>query len=210
MNPDDPQFLLALCLLGATLVFGGIIFFGLRYRKKLTAAGLSVSWAELKCKLPETRRGTPSALYGLFQDFSATECGYLVRDESDQEIGKVVFKLARRTGWLEIQCLGETYEASTLNTWRQTVIFQQLGKQTPDCTRRSAGLGNTVFEIAGFGTVERKRGSLWSRGSEVSYGFNGREIGFSWTVGNTQLSPRILSLPATVPLPVQLFILASR
>ena len=213
MAMDYQLKILLLWGLGICIVFGIIIYLGLRNLKKMTVANQSLKLLDMKRLLPQGLLETSDSLiYGIYQNYSATKVGFIVRNSSDQDIGEINYKTGHRTGWLEITCMGESYEASTLNTWSShTVVLHKVGDAKLQVCVFRRHFFRVTYDIPGIGVLESKTlGFLRDLYNlKRSYILGNRIIGFVFIPQNSQYSPRIVGLRVPIPLESQMFMLAT-
>lgn len=192
-------------------LFGLVIAFGLRQRRRgMTEANL-IRARDLILPAGVSAATANSLLYAIRQDVSATELGLLVRNERDEEIGRITFHMARRTGAMSLIVAGESFEADVLPTMRQRIVMHPAGNPaTAVCTFDRGAWATHRFAVAGVGTVESKPGSRLRVAATRTFTLNGRAIGISQQIGGIVNRGVMLVLSDSIPLPVRVFILATQ
>lgn len=203
-DPTTPFFV----LVAATLVLGGcLIFFGLRWRAASDKQWLAKTNAQSVLQsAPKPKAQVASLLYGVFEDFDSTSAGMVVRNLSDQAVGRVIYNAAFTTievGTESFQTFNENGEKLHI-TLRPLRGGQSLAAPVADCHRPSRR--HFLFQDPNVpeGLVE-----LHERMGEADVQMKGLAIGQRWELSKTVVRGRALALQTDVPLVLQMFILAA-
>ncbi|MEO8810433.1 MAG: hypothetical protein ABI386_09330 [Rhodanobacter sp.] len=206
----SPENLLVLAL-GLVVLFALVIVAGLRFSRGMQAQSLretdaTTAWMELGGRAA----GKAGLLYGLWQ-VAMHEVVLLVRDERDAivatvtqrssgtviEIGAARFSIISTSGWLERAELVATADDAAATPLCKFESRGWSGNRTARYVTPDGG----EFSIPGRWIWSRQRGPS-------SILKDGREIGRFGTLGGRLLNRgRALLLPASVPLPVRVFML---
>lgn len=196
-------------LVGVILLFVAVILTGLRFRKRSFQDALQIRAQDIWASVRDERWNFADLLYGIVQDFSATELGLIVRNSSDQEVGRISFHTGSRKGWITIQAAGQIFEADSLNTLRQTVALHPAGDPSQTiCTFRRVRRGLFQVEVNGIGIIESKSPPGLRLAPTYEFRLDARPIGASQHIGGWQDRGTWLVLPASIPLPARMFIVA--
>ncbi|MEO8778992.1 MAG: hypothetical protein ABI389_10030 [Rhodanobacter sp.] len=197
-------------VLGVIVLFALVIALGLRYARRTQAQNLretdaTVAWMELG--VPPT--GKTGLLYGIWQ-VAMHEVLLLVRDEHDA----VVARVTRRASATVIEVGSASFSIITTSGWSESaeLVLADAAGAAPLCrfdargwggnrTARYVAPGSSSFTLCGRWVWSQKRGAL-----PILQGDH--EIGrFVSLGGPTHNCGRALLLPASIPLPVRLFVL---
>jgi hypothetical protein len=136
-------------------------------------------------------------LYSVWQDFSSTQLGMIVKDCQDQQVAKIRYRTAAR-GWIFIETPDGNFEA--------------------DVSLRAVSDGShslCEFRRLSGGTYSKSLGILESRpprglhlATVFEYTLNGTPAGASRHIGEWVDYGRMLVLPPQLPLQIRLFVLA--
>jgi hypothetical protein len=164
-------------------VFGLVIFLGLKFRKRGMESDRQLTAREVWDSVPTGPWDFSDLLYGVWQDFSATEIGMIVRNSLDQEIGTVRFRMAARHGWIALQIGESSFEANVLTTPMQSVALCSLAGGETLCTFHRLQGGVYRFELEGTGVLESRppRGLRFT--PQFDYFRDGQPIGISQRIG---------------------------
>lgn len=148
-------------------------------------------------------------IYGLRHDFSLTETGLLVRDCHDRQIATIVYRMARRDGWIAIQAGGETFEADVQPEARQRVVLHPAADPASVlCTFSRLPRGVYRFESPSNPPIESAPPPGFHLAPRFEYRIADCPAGVAQHIGGIRNRGVMLVLPDTVPLAVRLFILA--
>jgi hypothetical protein len=200
-----------LFLLGTLPLFGAVIWWGLRARRALQKECLAMRAADLRPALCGPGADPASFLYALEQDFSNTISGYIVRDSNDAEIARISFPALRRKACILIRTTqGESFAADVLPTWRRRLRLRPDGDESEASTL--CGYENfysrSRYEAAGAGDFDIKRSLAAFLDGARPIERDGKAVGKRGPISRRIRKGVFLDLPASVPLPVRLFILA--
>lgn len=196
-------------LAGTCALFAVVIVASLRQRKKQMARSLVLRARDLELPAGLSNAATDGLLYAVRQDFSATQLGMLVRNGRDEEIGLIKFHMARRTSAITIDVGGDSFEADVLPTMMQRVILHPVGDaSTVLCTFDRRRWGTHRFAVDGVGTLECRPESRLRLVPVFRFTLEGHAIGASRKIGGVIDRGVVLALPATISLPVRVFVLA--
>lgn len=196
--------ILALCAL-----FGAVIFFGLRRRRAQMRASLEIRAQEIWTPFAQSGWNFDSLLYGVLQDFSATQIGMIVRDSRNEEVGRITFHMAARRGAITIATANECYQADVLPTFqRRVVLHSAMNDNEALCTFTRRMWGQHRFDVAGTGAIEGTVDGRLRLAPRYAFSLAGKRIGVSQQIGGAVNRGVLLILPNTIPLYIRLFILA--
>lgn len=204
---NSPESLLFL-FLGLILVFGAIIFFGLRSRKKWMEENLKMNAQMVWLSQVKSEWAASDLLYGVWQDESAMNIKMMVRNFKDEQIGSIVFENAQ-TPCKSFETIDGHFEADVLPKLKTTVAFHETHPNSETlCTyTRKWGFKHS-FEVKGIGTLESSRPQLSWAGSKFTYYLNGKKVGIKHPIGKCGTAGRYVVLPQEIPQPIRMFILA--
>lgn len=190
--------------------FSALMFFMLKYSDRLVSKNLKLTstdaWNSIKSQAMKFGLDRSNLLYDIYQNESFTKVAHLLRDASDQNLGKTIFPTGRFKSTMEIA--GQKYLISGLLAWRAHSILQQEGD-----TRilaeyvRTGWMGRHEIRINGFGTLISSRVSRDFK-ARYQYSLNGKVVGLIEHKINNRSIGRIAILPEEIPLAVRLFILS--
>ena len=196
-------------LLGTCLAFAILIYSLLRLRKRGMERNLLLQAQEIWSPLRDSRWNFANLLFGVLQDFSATEIGLIVRDSRDQDVGKISFRTGARKGWITIQTNTETFEADVLPTLSQSIVLHAAGNASDIiCTFRRLRGAILSFDVKGIGVLESKITNRFQMTPWFEYRLNGQPIGGSQRIGRWIDRGCLVVFPSEIPLLIRLFILA--
>lgn len=206
MTPTPHQLLLLLG--GVCLLFACVIALSLRARRAIMAENLNVRAQELFEPYRGSEWDMASLLYGVFQDFTATELGMIVRDCHDEEVGRITFHAGRRLGWITLEAGEMRFEADVLPTWSQEVALH--GKMDAEvlCHFRRGFGGVYWFEAQGLGSVVSRPPKGFRMTPTFEYFCDKKRMGLSRHLGGALDRGVLLLMSGDIPLPIRLFILA--
>ncbi len=191
------------------LFFAIVIYFGLRVRKRSMAEALQLKAQDIWAPLQTSEWNMANLLYGVLQDFSATEIGLIVRDFRDQQVGKITFHMGVRQGWITLETDSGGFEVDVSPTLRQSMVLHPAGDNSQTiCLFKKLPRGAFSFEAKGFGLLESKAPHRLRIAPWFEYRLNGRPVGGSQHIGGWTDRGSLLVLPGDIPLPIRLFILA--
>lgn len=206
--------------LGIIGLFATVIVVGLRMRRQQTTQNLQnlnadAVWNEFTT-LSQPQDGSwerGDLLYGIWEDFSATSVGMIVRDNKDSAIARVAYDMRGADismgenryrvrvgttfqGSAElVQDRGSDDEAATLCSFKQRGWFSQRGAEYR-CPE------------TGVLTISMPWGSPF-KAFTSTINQDGKAVGKMGTIGRPYLNKgRMLILPGRLPLPMRLFVLA--
>jgi len=207
VNPTPSETLAAIAAL--IVLFALAIYFGLRVRKKNFAENLDLHAADIWPQLQDSASNFSDLLYGVWQDFSSTEVGMIVRDCRDQKVGKIVYRMIARQGCVAIETPNGIFETDSLPTLRESLSLRPAndGSQSLCDFTRLAG-GTYRFDAKSFGILESKPPRGLRIAPVFSYTLNGNPVGASRHIGGWSDRGRMLVLPQQLPLPIRIFVLA--
>jgi hypothetical protein len=192
-------------LAGVCALFAFVIAAGLRQRRRQMSRSLSLRARDLAP--PGAELG--DVLYAIRQDFSATELGMIVRNGRDEEIARITFHMARRTGAFTIDLGRDSFEADARPTMKQRIVLHPAGAaSTVLCTFDRRMWGTHRFDVAGVGTLECRPESRLRLAPAFRFTQDGRAMGMSRQIGGAINRGVLLALPSTIPLAVRVFVLA--
>lgn len=192
-------------------LFGLVIFVGLRHRQKFLKSNSNNRVSEILHFLPSTMKSRGNLIYGLFEDKNAFDTGFSVRNIDNQLLGEVIHRTGRRSEWLTISYAGRNFQASTLNTWFQTVVLKDSELNSNICVFKSFNLRNN-YQIPGVGILESR--PVW--GIELlTHGLrrltlDGQEVGFVCYIANGQINVPVVSCSERIPTVIKMFLLEMR
>lgn len=203
-QPTTPFFL----LLVATLVLGGwLIYFGLKWRAASDKTWIAKTNAQSVLKsAPTPGIQATSLIYGVFQDFTNTSAGMVVRDGSDAVVGRIIYN----TGDTTIEVGHDTYRTFNESGEKLHITLRPLdggkARKAPVAECRRSSLRHLRFQDPSTpdGLID-----LHEKIGEAHLLLNDRVIGQRWELSKTVVRGRALALQADVPLVLQMFILAA-
>ena len=195
-------------LFGICLFFAIVIDFGLRVRKRNMAEALQFRAQDIWAPLQTSGWNIENLLYGVLQDFSATEIGLIVRDFHDQQVGTITFHTGARKGWITIQTVSELLEADVLPTLLQSITLHPANTARIICAFTRLRGGIYRFDVKGVGVLESKLSNRFQITPWFEYRLNDQPIGGSQRIGRWIDRGSLVVLPNDIPLPIQMFILA--
>lgn len=203
-NPEQ----LLLSIIGITiLVFTAIIILSLRYRKNLQKQWSFETRAETV--IPHFLRNnldSKSFLYGTYQDFSATTVGMVIKNEKDEEVGRVLFN----TGNITFEIGNDEYAVFSEHSWNYHSKLRHLSHTTnhppeiAECRRVSFGF-SAEYSFPGIGHfLVHEHFSGHARIIK-----EGAIVGHRISLGRSHDKGRAISLSIEIPLILQMLLLAS-
>jgi hypothetical protein len=147
-------------------------------------------------------------LYGVWQDFSATRLGMIVKDSRDHQVAKISYRTV--TGpWIFIETPDGKFEADALPALRQSLSLRAArdGSHSLCDFRRLPG-GTYRFEGTSLGILESRPPRALHLAPISEYTLNGAPAGASRHIGGWLDQGRMLVLPQQLPLEIRLFVLA--
>lgn len=204
---NSPEQFLFLIIGIVILVFTPIIIFGLRYRAKLQEQWASETCAEtVILHLSKDDFDSKTLLYGTYQDFSATSIGIVVKNEKDEEVGRVLFN----TGNISFEIGNAKFSVFSEGSWNYHSKLRRLSG-TPslspviaECRRVSFSSSADYFfpEIGNFRVQEHYSG-------HAKITKEGAIVGHRISLGKLHDKGRAISLSMDMPLILQMLLLAS-
>jgi hypothetical protein len=195
--------------LGVVAFFALVIYFGLKSRKKQLAANQAVNALEVWQELSDPQWNFADLLFGVWQDFSATALGMLVKNSQDQQVGTIVFKTAARQNWITIKTNDATFSCDVLPAMKQSVLLRRAEEASPTlCTFSRLAGGTFHFETENNGVIESRPPKGLHMTPRFEYSRNGGPIGISQHIGGSRKRGISLVLPSDLPLPIRMFVLA--
>jgi len=196
--------ILALCVL-----FGAVIYFGLRTRRTQMTANLSMRAQDIWAPFAHCGWDFDSLLYGIRQDFSATQIGMIVRDFRDEEVGRITFHTAARRGATTFATSNGSFEADVLPTFRRRVVLlDATNEHEALCTFSGRMWGPLRFALAGTETIEGTVDGRLRLAPRFAFSLAGKRIGLSQQIGGAVNRGVLLTIPSTIPVHVRMFMLA--
>ncbi len=184
-------------LLGTCLTFAIIVYLGLRLRKRSMMENLQFKAQDIWVPLQTSGWNIANLLYGVLQDFSATEAGLIVRDSRDEEVGKIT-----------IQTGAELLEADVLPTLLQSITLHSANTAQTICTFTRLRGGIYRFDAKGIGALESKPSNRFQLTPWFEYRLNDQPIGGGQRVGRWIDRGSLVVLPHDIPLSIRMFVLA--
>ena len=196
-------------VIGLPVLFTLVIVFGLRTRKKMFAKSLELKAADLWPQIQDARFELSGLLYGVWQDFSSTRLGMIVKDCRDQEVGKIIYRVARRE-WILIECSEGNFAANSNATMRLSISLRaastEAGGSLCEFTRLAGG--GYRFDAKSLGILESRSPRGLYLAPVFQYTLNGTPAGAGRPIGRWFARGRMLVLPNQLPLAIRLFVLA--
>ena len=207
MNPSATTALVV--LVGVVALFAVTIYFSLRFRKRNFAKGLELKAADVWPQFQNDGFELSGLLYGVWQDFSSTEFGMIVKDCNDQQAARIVYHTGRRLGWITIETSAGNFVADVLPTLRQSVALrsQNDGSQSL-CDFSRLTRGTYRFDAKSFGILESEIPRGLRLAPVFRYMLNGVPVGTSCHIGGWRNLGRMVVLSHDLPLSIRLFVLA--
>ena len=193
---------------GTCLTFAITLYVGLRLRKRSMMENLQLKARDIWAPLQTPGWNMENLLYGVLQDFSATEAGLIVRDFRDEEVGRITFHTGARKGWITIQAGAELLEADVLPTLLQSITLHSANTTQNICTFTRMRGGIYHFDAKGVGVLESKPSNRVQMTPWFEYRRNDQPVGGGQRVGRWVDRGRLLVLPHDIPLPIRMFVLA--
>jgi hypothetical protein len=181
---DAVKFSSAVALVAFVALFACAIYFGLRARKENFAKNLELHAVDIWPQIQNEGFDFSGLLYGVWRDFSATETGMIVRDCHDQQVGKIVYRMAVRQGWISIETPESNFQADVLPALRQSVALRAASdgsRSLCDFTRQAGG--TYYFDAKSLGTLESKPPRGLRIAPVFKYTLNGSPAGASRRIG---------------------------
>ena len=191
----------AITILGAIfLSFALVIFFGLQFRKRKLAKSLELRAVDVWPQMQNAGFDFSGLLYGVWQDFSSTQLGMLVKDCQDQQVAKIRYRTAAR-GWIFIETPDGNFEADV-----SLRAVNDGSHSLCEFTRLSGGTYR--FDAKSLGILESRPLRGLHLAPVFEYTLNGTPAGASRHIGEWVDYGRMLLLPPQLPLQIRLFVLA--
>lgn len=207
MNPTPSEALAAVAALIA--LFALAIYFGLRIRKKNFAENLDLHAADIWPQIQGSVSNFSDLLYGVWQDYSATEVGMIVKDCRDQQVGKIIYRMIVRPGYISIETADGHFKVDALPTLRESLSLRSANNGSESlCDFTRLARGTYRFDAKSFGVLESNPPLGLRIAPVFEYTLNGSPAGASRHIGGWSDRGRMLALPQQLPLPVRLFVLA--
>ncbi|MGH9709835.1 MAG: hypothetical protein ACRD37_04750, partial [Candidatus Acidiferrales bacterium] len=190
--------------IGLVVLFAFVIYFGLKLRKASFAKNLDIRAQDIWPSLQGTGWNFSDLLYGVWQDFSATELGLIAKNSRDEEVGKITFHTGSRQRWITFECGGSAFEADVLATFRQSAALHAAGdnSQTLCVFSRLRG-GVFHFDARSIGVLESKPPRGLRKAPLYEYTLNGQPVGICQHIGGWTDRGSYLVLPANIPLAIR-------
>ncbi|WP_244072083.1 hypothetical protein [Nitrosomonas sp. PY1] len=204
---NNPEQLLFSIIGVVVLVFIPIIIFSLRYRKNLQKQWAIETCAETVIPLfPRDGSDNKTLLYGTYQDFSATTIGMIVKNENDEEVGRVLFN----TGNIAFEIGNDKFSVSSENSWNYYSKLRHLSGAPSfspviaECRRTSFSFTADYFfpKIGNFRVQEHPSG-------HAKITKDGVIVGHRISLSRSYDKGRAISLSMDIPLILQMLLLAS-
>ncbi len=196
-------------VLALAALFAVTIYIAVRFRQRALAQNLQLDARDIAMPLAAEGWDTGLLLYGILQDFSATETGFLVRDRHNGEVGSVIFHPVSRKPWITIKTGDAVFEADVLPELSQTVEFHSAADPAKALCRFTRQVGGTYrFDVNGLGVLESKPAGQFKVAPRYEYVFEGKSAGTGQHIGGVVNRGQALVLTEDVPLAVRLFVLA--
>ena len=195
--------------LGIVALFVAVMLLGVRARRSEMSRNLRIRAADAWA--PFADRGYPpdALLFGVRQDSSTTETGMLVRDSNDEEVGRITFHAAARTGAITISTARDSFTVDVLPTWSRRMVLHRANDVSDVlCTFGQSTWGAHRFDVAGVGAIESRRLHRLRLAPTSEISLNGVAAGASRHLGGAVDRGVALMLPTSIPLPVRMFVLA--
>lgn len=214
MSPGSPSSLLSI-FIGICLLFGMVIYWGLRTRKKLILDRDSLTIKDIVNLIEGFESLTGPILWGYYYDVSNTVMGMKVRSENVGTVGNFVYPMANPE--FEMDSNGEKFRGK--KTWHESVFFKWPGANLykenaigtiPYISCRQISCSKLAVQAEGVAPIEvfMPMGTLFSLKPIYEVIQNGKKIGFA-THLVSGLDLRVVSLPESIPLAVRVFILSN-
>lgn len=200
---------LVLTVLAVCALFGAVIFFGLCRRRAGMAANLEIRAQALWAPFAQSGGDFDALLYGIFQDFSFTQMGMIVRDSRDRETGRITFHTAARRGAITIIAADVSYEADVLPTLLRRVALRSAtdGREVL-CTYTRRPWGSLRFDVTRLGAIEGTVDGRFRLAPRFAFSLAAKRFGFSEQIGGAVNRGVLLALPGTIPPHIRMFMLA--
>jgi len=217
--PSDWPVALAF-LLGLLAVFAIAIFVGLRMRRQRTSELLQnvnadTVWNEFSrfSQPPDGSWERNDLLYGIWQDFSATSLGMIIRNGQDSAVARVSYGV---TG-VDISLGENRYKVRLGNNLQGTAVLSQdsgNGEETAGlCTfSRKGWFQNRAVEYSSSDIGVLRISLPWGspfKSFLATITKDGEPVGKMGTIGRPYFNNgRVLILPAALPEPIRVFVMA--
>ena len=120
---NNPEQFLFLIIGIVILIFAPIIIFSLRYRAKLQERWAFEICAETVAPcFPKDGFDSKTFLYGTYQDFPATTIGMVVKNERDEEVGRILFN----TGNISFEIGNDRFAVFSESSWNYHSKLRRL------------------------------------------------------------------------------------
>lgn len=189
-------------------LFAGVIYFGLRFRKQSMTKNLQLHAVDVWKPFETKGWNFEDLLFGVAQDFSSAQFGYIVRNCRDEQTATIIFHAGKLRGWICVEMNGANFEADALLQMRQEVVFHPAGEESQVLCRLRRNGGNQRFEAPEVGVLESQRSKGVTLAPCFEFTLNGLPAGVAQHIGGPVNRGRALVLPGNIPLPVRLFVLA--
>jgi len=202
-------------LVGIVALFAVTIMFGLGYRRRSLDYYLRSTNASI---LQEKWGASPhNLLYAVFQDFSPTQAGLIVKDQRDLEVGRILYDATRAgysPGETTFQLAGQDYLMFSRGTGTFQVTLHRLVENKLDLSESLASFkwtrrwfGNGLYDLPGIGLIETP---IFLQGFRQRYSLKkeGKPYGELARLSRILNRGLMIKLPREVPLPFQFFVIA--
>lgn len=197
--------------LGAVLIgFTLLIWILLKYRQIFLKNNMQLTaqqiWKGVSKRATKNSFLDSNLLFGIWQDSSATRRSLVIKNVRNEIVGHVEFPMNERN--FIITMGSEIFKAQFPLTWNQTAqLFSQKNDSLLATYCKLNIFGKHQFDVLNYGTLISERPSLSPR-IVFNYRLGLQLIGTTEEISSCRQVGRLAVLPADLPLPIQIFILA--
>jgi len=196
-------------LLALGTLFAVVIFFSFLSRQKNIAKNLALKAEDVWPQIRDAGFDFSDLLYGIWEDFSATERGMVVRDSYDRKVATIIYHTAVLQGSIMIETADGTFEADLAPDWRERFSLRTTRDRSQSlCEFTRLVGGEYLFTANSLGALNSKPPGGLSVSPLFEYTLKGKPVGASRRIGRAFDKGHMLVLPQHLPLPIRLFVLA--
>ena len=206
----NDQVSLGYMLIAVVIGFAGLIYLLLKYRKSFLEGNLQLTadqaWSEVSDRANKANFSKSDLLFGIWQDLSSTLPILLVKDHTNEIVGRVEFTLSCRK--FKISVGNENFDVNFPPTWNRSAHLSIENNKSVLASYLKLNIfGKHQFEIPGYGILISKRPNFNPR-IIFDYNLNKNLVGTTQEISSRRRIGRLAVLPPILPLHLRIFILA--
>ena len=201
---------LGFLFIAVLVFFAGFIYWLLKYRKDFLEKNLLLTadqvWEVVSDRAAKLNFLKSDLLFGVRQDKSASTSILLVKNHKDEIVGRVEYLLATRK--IKIFAGEKAFEVDFPLTWNRSANLRAFNEPSVLASYLKLTMfGKHQFGIPQFGKLVSERPGL---SPQIIFNYRSEQklIGTAQEISSRKTVGRLVILPASIPLPVRIFILA--